>query len=389
VALLSALAPTAAAGFALLGPVWEDGEAPIHVGALEGSPFRSALVSAAGDWEGASDFEFAVDFAGDGACDRGFPFGSGPLTGGAEFETRDCDGSLLGDDTLAVTMVESAAGRFEALGLVFNDDFDWELYDGPWDDAAPDFRRVALHELGHWLGLDHEDAAPAIMASFASDIARLQSDDVAGARFLYGPGPPPPPPPPQVLPPEVVCRRAQLRAAASVCRKRFGCEARHAKHADADPLGARRDACLADAAGRFERRFGEATLPNPSCLWSPAAADALAQVAAPADALAEGLLLGADLASPPDAMLRRRLLRRAGSACGDAFSAEARFARSEDEARRAAQRVRARGGFVEAAGDAIARAAAEGVAYAGTPPTEAADALDLLVDDFASLAAGS
>ncbi len=388
--LLLALAPSAAAGFALLGPIWEDGRGRIEVGGLEGSSFRTALVSAAGDWEDASDFDFAVDFGGDGACDRGFPFGAGPLSDGAEFETRDCNGSDLGSDTLAVTQIDSEGGRFVALGMVFNDELDWEIYDGPWNDASPEFRRVALHELGHWLGLDHEDFVPAIMSSFAGDLDALQGDDVAGARFLYGPGPtPPPPPPPTPLPPEVVCRRDQLRAAAAFCRKRFSCEARRASRPDADPLGLRRDACLADAAGGFERRFAEATLPNPGCLWAPAAAEARALVEGPAEPIAEGLLQGADPALRADAALRRRLLRRAGRACDASFTAEARYARSADDARRSAERGRARQGFVQAAGAAIERAAGDGVSYGGTAPLDAAAALDLLVDDFASLAAGS
>jgi hypothetical protein len=386
---LAALAPSAAAGFAVLGPVWEGGSGPIHVGALDGSEFRSALASAAGDWEDVSDFDFRLDYAGDGACDRGFPFGSGPLADGVEFETRDCDGFDLGSDTLAVTMLESENGRFDSLGMVFNDDLDWDLYDGAWSNDRPDFRRVALHELGHWLGLDHEDAVPAILSSFAGDLDRLQTDDVQGVRFLYGPSGPPPPPPPPELPPEVVCRRDQLRAAAALCRKRFACEARRAKRPERDPMGLRRAACLDDAELGFARRFAAATLGNAACPWQPAATDALAQVADPADAVAAGLLVGADLAVPADAALRRRLLQRAGRACDAAFAAEARFARSEDPGKRAAQRGDARGDFVERATEAITRAAAEGVAYAGSAPVDAADALDLLVDAFASLAAGS
>jgi len=49
-----------------------------------------------------------------------------------------------------------------------------------------DFRRVALHELGHVIGLDHESGPPAIMAPNISNLDRLQPDDIAGVNALYG-----------------------------------------------------------------------------------------------------------------------------------------------------------------------------------------------------------
>src|SRR5690606_6794214 len=53
-----------------------------------------------------------------------------------------------------------------------------------------DIRRVAIHELGHVLGLDHPNQAGqsvvAIMNSRVSDIDTLQSDDIAGGQLMYG-----------------------------------------------------------------------------------------------------------------------------------------------------------------------------------------------------------
>ena len=312
--------------------------------------------------------------------------GAAPLSDGAEFETRDCDGFSLGFDTLAVTQLESDGDGLVAVGMVFNDDLDWALYDGPWDDAVPDFRRVALHELGHWLGLDHENLVPSIMASFAGDTASLQADDVDGVRFLYGPTGPPPPPPPPPFDPEVACRQGQLRAAGTLCRRHFSCEAKRAKQPAKDPAGLERNACQEEAASRFELRFDGAA--SPSCLWSTSGAAALPLVADAASLAEAGLLTGADPASLADAKLRQRLLRRAGRACAEAFGAESRFVLSESEARRAKQRAAARAGLVGAATDAIARAAADGVVYGGAEPGASADAIDLLVDGFAASAAG-
>jgi len=376
------LAPTAAASFVLLGPDWSGSDAPLHVGAIEDGDLRAALVDATRDWEDVSDFDFAVIFDDEGACDRN-PFGVGPLKNGAELDWLDCDGFELGFDTLAVTMSESAGGHFAAVGMIFNEDVDWGLYDGPWDPNEPEFRRVALHELGHWLGLGHESGAASIMQPFVSDLDSLQSDDVAGVRFLYGPSGPPPPPDPNPLPPDVVCRRSQFRAAGALCRAHARCEATRAGKPAKDP-----DACQARAAERFDARLAQAGARG-GCLWQPAAAEARPLVTSPLATLEAGLLEGADLASPADAKLRRALLRHAASACAAGFAAEARFAKHGDAIRRATGRSKASAKLVKDAERALSRAAGDGVTFTGTAPADAAEALDLLIDAFATAAAGS
>ena len=76
--------------------------------------------------------------------------------------------------------------------VVFNTNFDWNAYAGPQRRGAFDFHRVALHEFGHVLGLDHPDehgqVVSAIMNSRADDNDRLQADDIAGIRAIYGVG---------------------------------------------------------------------------------------------------------------------------------------------------------------------------------------------------------
>ena len=48
-----------------------------------------------------------------------------------------------------------------------------------------DGSRVALHELGHAIGLDHENRYASIMASAVGDLNTLQPDDLAAASSLY------------------------------------------------------------------------------------------------------------------------------------------------------------------------------------------------------------
>src|SRR3977135_1389459 len=58
-----------------------------------------------------------------------------------------------------------------------------------------DFHRVAIHEFGHTLGLDHPDKAnpvqhvAAIMNSIISFIDTVQADDIAGVQSIYSSGP--------------------------------------------------------------------------------------------------------------------------------------------------------------------------------------------------------
>ena len=104
-------------------------------------------------------------------------------------------GSNFGSGTLAVTVLGYRNGNFEETDTVFNKALSWDSYRGALTPPVFDFHRVAIHEFGHTLGLDHPDQAQprqnvvAIMNSQVSNLDTLAQDDINGVTAIYGTGP--------------------------------------------------------------------------------------------------------------------------------------------------------------------------------------------------------
>src|SRR5204862_1487224 len=104
-------------------------------------------------------------------------------------------GQVFGDGVLAVTINWYGETQIAESDVIFNTDISWDSYRGalryPGGQLVCDLRRVALHEFGHVLGLDHPDDAgqsvSAIMNSVVSDLDNLTADDINGAQALYPP----------------------------------------------------------------------------------------------------------------------------------------------------------------------------------------------------------
>ena len=101
-------------------------------------------------------------------------------------------GTSFGNRVLAVTLISSQSSVITETDVIFNSRETWNSYRGPLQ-GAQDLHRVALHEFGHVLGLDHPDDAGqqviAVMNSVISSVDGLRQDDISGAQSLYNTGP--------------------------------------------------------------------------------------------------------------------------------------------------------------------------------------------------------
>lgn len=199
-ALLGCLAPAAQAyDFVTTGvfPVaWRPGPVPLQIRMpasaplLDGTDYNTTVEAAVREWNDVlgtiqlvpTILPAAASTSGNGVNEVAM--------------TATINGSAFGSNVLAVTLWRWTGTRATSEGdVIFNPVWTWDSYRGP-RAAHPerfDMRRVALHELGHVLGLDHpdEDTPPqsvvAIMNSRVSNtLDALQTDDIAGAQALYG-----------------------------------------------------------------------------------------------------------------------------------------------------------------------------------------------------------
>ncbi len=186
--LANLLAVAAAWGFAYITnsstglPVkWPEPGFPLRImlgTGPDGIDYNAAAQAAAQDWNaviGGTQFQVTI------------------ATGTASQQNRvnelvfaaNIFGQEFDANTIAVTTTFRIGNSRTEGDIIFNSARNWD---------ASDLRRVALHVLGHALGLDHPDEAgqsfPAplpIMNSRITSNDKLTPDDITGAQNLYGP----------------------------------------------------------------------------------------------------------------------------------------------------------------------------------------------------------
>lgn len=208
--LLTGLLGTAIAApalsFELLGPRWRDNQVSINYipivpnAPLQGlSIWNNAMSDAIDSWaQGSSGLAINKVNATADPC-AGISDGSGgfvsPHDGGLSgvaFSGTIC-GETWNQGTLAVNVSFSSGGFYSNSDILFNSAVNWDVYSGPIRENIFDFKRVAVHELGHLFGLGHETENLAIMQPFYDDATNINDmnmerptpDDFAGLNALY------------------------------------------------------------------------------------------------------------------------------------------------------------------------------------------------------------
>ena len=174
------------------GPSWPSGIVPVQI-ELGASP---ALIDGCADWSCSAA----------GAINRWNLFmgrtqlqaverstqAKGELNGRNDmFFAADMYGKAFGQDTLALTTWWFRDDRLVEADIGFNLSKKWDSYRGATRPGAVyDLRRVALHELGHVLGLghpnDHGQFVVAMMNGTIGNLDSLTVDDIAGIEAIYG-----------------------------------------------------------------------------------------------------------------------------------------------------------------------------------------------------------
>ena len=153
-----------------------------------GVRWNAAFAEAAARWNGNWNIRIDVFNQYSDPCAGALPLTIDDPRNGVALRDDLC-GFAFDEDTLAVTLRTfqlSADAAIVEADIVFNDKFAWDVYDGPLRPGPPDFRRVAAHELGHVIGLEHEDDVPALMNTTISGIFAPNDDDQDGVSALYG-----------------------------------------------------------------------------------------------------------------------------------------------------------------------------------------------------------
>ena len=182
---------------------------PIVAGSGLSMTFSKVLFDGSASWDATAENAFAVWNEQMGNAQVTFtevPPGSEAHDGnGGDITSMQISltiyGSSFGSGVLAVTLVNFSGSQMTECDVLFNAKLKMDSYRGAAGSHGFDIHRIAIHEFGHVLGLDHPDqnhpesgyTAPAnppaaIMAAHVDgNLDSLQADDIAGIQSLYGP----------------------------------------------------------------------------------------------------------------------------------------------------------------------------------------------------------
>ena len=180
------------------GPKWASGNITMH---LQMGTSSGTLIDGSTSWNAVDENALAI----------WNPFLSGvefrvvrDSTSGIAFR-NNVNNVIWGDDVYGESFGDAVAitkwlyftsdNRMSEADVIFDRGLSWNSYRGNLRSASGggtlyDLRRVAQHEFGHVLGLGHPDehgqSVTALMNSRVSNLDSLQTDDINGARAIYG-----------------------------------------------------------------------------------------------------------------------------------------------------------------------------------------------------------
>jgi len=167
--------------------------------------------------------------------------------------------------------------------------------------------------------------------------------------------------------PVAACTKSQLSAAAKLCQAQLKCEAKYEKAPGKDPLGAKRDLCLAKAGATFTNAYQKAAATAASKGLLCGTSQSAAAQAAAIDAEVDAILAEVAAVSPAYAPLTGAWLDAAASACGSSLGAEAKHVGKPNPTNLGKARVKAAAKLVSTADKAVAKAEKKGIVFAPAP----------------------
>ena len=173
-----------------LGDLCDSGRFPLTPGNCSGSAgnpdWRAEFTAILQRWNNATSFfvlstDAAVGASNPGSCSSNDPH--------SVFFLVDICGTAFGGSTLAVARTFSfASGLATHSDIIFNTAITWNAFDDALANhpGESDFRRVALHETGHTMGLAHPYHNAAIMFFQTQNVTVPQTDDLDALKARYG-----------------------------------------------------------------------------------------------------------------------------------------------------------------------------------------------------------
>jgi len=138
--------------------------------------YLNQIEAAFSAWSDVADITFIkVD-------DEGEPFNAPQLSGDIRLAGHDFDGpsGVLAHGYYPPNNGDSAAGDIH-----FDRQETWKIGFGG---SGFDIFQIAAHEIGHSIGLGHEESVVALMNPYYTEVfSGPQADDINGAQYIYGP----------------------------------------------------------------------------------------------------------------------------------------------------------------------------------------------------------